>query len=422
MHWSKSRHVDYEACPRKFFYSEIAAPRNPDIGRLAEQTSPQLVRHEVVRMAISGILRKDNWDHSDLPSVLDGCETHLVTTLKDTQKAAAEHSIVTACISGFSKDVLPDIQDGKIVHITDGNPIEFMYDGLTMFVHPELAVDFGDRIEIFNWRSGSSGWHREEEFRLKAGGLTCWARAILKELTRPIVICDYYLRDLSAYRVTLGDEEIREFVARAKQASKRYSVSARIADFPSRADWSNCRWCNFKIICPEYEIFAEVDYGIPTLNESLAAAAETREDALLQAQGEFRSVFLSHVSEDKDDIVRPFSRALEVAGIPFWLDEAEMKWGTSLTRGINKGLATSDFLIPFISKRFIERGWPEAELGSALTAQLSDGRVRLLPIFVADREAVLKEYPVLSTFIYKDWNVGIEQLVKDLRTIVGNPL
>ena len=37
-------------------------------------------------------------------------------------------------------------------------------------------------------------------------------------------------------------------------------------------------------------------------------------------------VFLSHVSEDKEQIVRPFARALFFLGIPYWLDEAELKW------------------------------------------------------------------------------------------------
>ena len=140
----------------------------------------------------------------------------------------------------------------------------------------------------------------------------------------------------------------------------------------------------------------------------------------MRVEGEYRSVFLSHVSEDKEQIVCPFARALDVVGIPYWLDEAELKWGTSLTRGINKGLATSDFVVPFISKKFIERGWPEAELGSALAAQMKDGSTRLLPIFVADKKEVLKEYPVLDTLIYKEWKIGINKLVKELKAIVGN--
>lgn len=421
MHWSKSRQVDYESCPRRFFYSEIAAPRNSEIRVLAEAQTPPLVRHEVVRTTVSSILKEGAWHPKQLPKIIKGCEKHLETTLKDPQKAAAESSIVTACLTGFAKDVLPDLKDGKVVYVTDGNPVEFIYDGLTFFVHPEVAIRRAKKIEIYNWRSGSAGFHRDGEFRLKAGGLTCWARAVLKEVTKPVVVYDYYLRDLIKFEVTLSDDEVREFVAQAKDVSKRYGVSARIADFPSRPDWSTCRWCNFKVICPEYEIFAEGDYGLATLTQSLSEAAKNKEDALLQAQGEFRSVFLSHVSEDKQQIVRPFARALEVEGIPFWLDEAELKWGDSLVKGVNKALATSDFFVPFISKQFIERGWPEAELGGALTAQLTDGRKRLLPIFVSDKKEVLKEYPVLAGFIYKDWNEGINNIVKDLKKIVGNP-
>src|SRR5208282_2001394 len=122
MHWSKSRQVDHGACPRKFFYSEIAAPRNPEIQALAEEQTPPLIRHEVVRMTVSGILREERWDRRQLSRVLTGCEKNLISTLKDQQKAAAEHSIVSACVTGFVNDVLPDIQDAKILHVTDGNP------------------------------------------------------------------------------------------------------------------------------------------------------------------------------------------------------------------------------------------------------------------------------------------------------------
>src|SRR5262249_5587859 len=159
-----------------------------------------------------------------LPLVLQGCQKDLVSALKDVPKAAAEHSIVSQCLGGFASEVLADIQSGKIVHITDGNPVEFVYDGLTMFVHPELALKRSKRIEIYSWRSGSSGFHNDQEFRLKAAGLTCWARAILKELTRVVVVYDYYLRDLNKYEVSLSDTEVRDFVAQAKKAAKRYSV------------------------------------------------------------------------------------------------------------------------------------------------------------------------------------------------------
>ena len=54
-------------------------------------------------------------------------------------------------------------------------------------------------------------------------------------------------------------------------------------------------------------------------------------------------VFISHTSEDKDDVVRPLATALRDAGLSVWYDEVELRIGDSLRRKIDKGLASSRF-------------------------------------------------------------------------------
>lgn len=54
-------------------------------------------------------------------------------------------------------------------------------------------------------------------------------------------------------------------------------------------------------------------------------------------------VFISHASEDKDEVVRPLANALREKGIKVWYDEFEMKIGDSLRRKIDKGLANKPF-------------------------------------------------------------------------------
>ena len=49
-------------------------------------------------------------------------------------------------------------------------------------------------------------------------------------------------------------------------------------------------------------------------------------------------VFISHASEDKDEIVRPLAIALRNAGLTVWYDEFELKIGDSLRQKIDKGL------------------------------------------------------------------------------------
>lgn len=49
-------------------------------------------------------------------------------------------------------------------------------------------------------------------------------------------------------------------------------------------------------------------------------------------------VFISHASEDKDDVVRPLAVALHEGGLKVWYDEFELRIGDSLRRKIDTGL------------------------------------------------------------------------------------
>ena len=68
-------------------------------------------------------------------------------------------------------------------------------------------------------------------------------------------------------------------------------------------------------------------------------------------------VFISHASEDKEDVVRPPAQALVTKGLKVWYDEFELKIGDSLRRKIDRGLAKSHFGIVVLSKSFIKKYW-----------------------------------------------------------------
>lgn len=91
-------------------------------------------------------------------------------------------------------------------------------------------------------------------------------------------------------------------------------------------------------------------------------------------------VFISHASEDKDEVVRPLANALRNKGIKVWYDEFEMKIGDSLRRKIDKGLANSRFGIVVVSKDFIKKGWTNYELDGIITKAISGEQI-ILPIW-----------------------------------------
>jgi len=91
-------------------------------------------------------------------------------------------------------------------------------------------------------------------------------------------------------------------------------------------------------------------------------------------------VFISHASEDKDEVVRPLAHALKNEGLTVWYDEFELKIGDSLRRKIDKGLANSKFGIVVLSKDFIKKGWTNYELDGIITKAVSGEQV-VLPIW-----------------------------------------
>jgi hypothetical protein len=91
-------------------------------------------------------------------------------------------------------------------------------------------------------------------------------------------------------------------------------------------------------------------------------------------------VFISHASEDKEEVVRPLVISLQSKGLKVWYDEFEMKIGDSLRRKIDKGLANSRFGIVVLSKDFIRKGWTNYELDGIITKSISGEQI-ILPIW-----------------------------------------
>lgn len=96
--------------------------------------------------------------------------------------------------------------------------------------------------------------------------------------------------------------------------------------------------------------------------------------------GQSWDAFISHASEDKDDVGRPLYEALTAFGLRVWFDEAALRIGDSLRRKIDQGLARSAFGIVICSSAFFSKGWPQYELDGIVTRSVA-GEQNLLPIW-----------------------------------------
>src|SRR5262245_45068858 len=104
-HWSKSRHYQYESCPRQFFYENIASERNVKFAALRGKTSPSLARHEVVRRAVAALVRQMPLTTDSLARALESSRTELSQLVADPLDVAAQHTIVAACLERFVSEM-----------------------------------------------------------------------------------------------------------------------------------------------------------------------------------------------------------------------------------------------------------------------------------------------------------------------------
>ena len=130
-------------------------------------------------------------------------------------------------------------------------------------------------------------------------------------------------------------------------------------------------------------------------------------------------VFISHASEDKDEIVRPLAVKLQSMGLKIWYDEFELKIGDSLRRKIDKGLANSRFGIVVLSTAFISKGWTNYELDGIVTKVISGQQV-ILPIWHnITKQQVIDYSPSLVDKLARNTAINtIEEIADEIYEVV----
>lgn len=131
-------------------------------------------------------------------------------------------------------------------------------------------------------------------------------------------------------------------------------------------------------------------------------------------------VFISHASEDKDEVVRPLAMALKSEGLSVWFDEFELKIGDSLRRKIDKGLSNSRFGIVVLSKDFIRKGWTNYELDGIITKSVSDEQI-VLPIWHnITKKEVIEYSPSLADKLARNTSsYTVEEIAAEIAEVIN---
>jgi predicted nucleic acid-binding Zn-ribbon protein len=128
--------------------------------------------------------------------------------------------------------------------------------------------------------------------------------------------------------------------------------------------------------------------------------------------------FISHASEDKEDIVRNLADALINNGFKVWYDEFELTVGDSLRKKIDSGLKNSKYGIVIISPSFVKKNWTEYELNGMVAREMNGHKV-ILPIWhKISKDEVLQFSPTLADKMALNTSIhSTEDIIKALKEL-----
>jgi hypothetical protein len=144
----------------------------------------------------------------------------------------------------------------------------------------------------------------------------------------------------------------------------------------------------------------------------------TSNEVVMDKQREHWDVFISHATEDKDEIARPLAEALTKAGLRVWFDEFSLKVGQSISESINFGLTNSRYGIVIISEHYLRKDWTKREL-AGLFAKEQNEKI-ILPIWHKVSFERLRSYsPILADRLAANSNMGFQRLTQSLLDVIS---
>jgi len=128
-------------------------------------------------------------------------------------------------------------------------------------------------------------------------------------------------------------------------------------------------------------------------------------------------LFISHASEDKDEVARPLADLFIKEGLKVWYDDYTLLVGDSLRRSIDRGLAGSRFGLVILSPNFFDKEWPQKEL-VGLVAREDGSEKRILPVWhKVKRSDVVAFSPPLADKLGVSTAKGLDHVVREIMRV-----
>jgi small GTP-binding protein len=287
----------------------------------------------------------------------------------------------------------------------------------------------------YEWRTEKNNLHFENQYKFMPKGIlsrfivkmnkdiyreTNWRYGVLLEYdnTRAIVKEKYFERKIT---ITLEGNSKKEYLYLIRKAFQDIHRDFHNLEVQEMIPCI-CSTCknNNKPHLFNYETLKRfvaknketIDCEISTEDvsiEQLLSGIETKES---DKEWDF---FISHASEDKEQVARPLADALKEKGYQVWLDKDTLTVGDSLRRSIEQGLLKSRFGIVIFSPAFFAKEWPLAELDGLFAIELADNKKVILPVlYNITHDELRRKSLIIASKITVSYSKGLEQVVSEI--------
>jgi hypothetical protein len=124
---------------------------------------------------------------------------------------------------------------------------------------------------------------------------------------------------------------------------------------------------------------------------------------------QYYSCFLSYSTEDMDFVSRLYQR-MRSANVEVWFSPADAEWGEDLHELATGEIQRLDKFLLVLSPHSVARPWVKTEIRIARKAEIKDGRNKIIPIHIVDREAI------------PEWSCFDSVTATDLAEVIGGRL
>jgi hypothetical protein len=133
-------------------------------------------------------------------------------------------------------------------------------------------------------------------------------------------------------------------------------------------------------------------------------------------------LFISHASEDKAEVARPLADALIERDLRVWYDEYTLTLGDTLSREIDRGLASCQFGVVILSPSFFAKEWPRQELDALVAREVNEGTKRILPVWHnIDHHGIAQHSPILAGKLGIPTTRGITAVATEIQRALSSP-